>query len=212
MIKNVIFDLEGVLADTRRYQYLTWEALCVEQGLRFDGKLAEQLMGKSRDEGLELLIKKARRPYTEAEKLALTLRKSDLFMEYTRGMGEKDVFPGALETIAKLKVNGVNTAVISSGFSGRYILRKTGLNRYFQVVLDGSDIRKAKPDPEIYRLAAQKLHAAYDECMVVDDSPDGISAAKKLGMKTVALGAASACDTADFRSQSLETLDLCSLL
>ena len=208
----MIFDLEGVLADTRKYQHLTWEALCGEQGLRFDGKLAEQLMGKSRDEGLELLIRKARRPYTEAEKLALKLRKSDLFMEYTEHMDEKDIFPGALETIAKLKVNGIKTAVISSGFSGRYILRKTGLIRYFQIILDGSDIKKAKPDPEIYRLAAQKLHAAYDECMVADDSEDGIRAAKKLGMKTVALGSAAACDTADYRSQSLETIDLCTLL
>lgn len=212
MIRSVIFDLEGVLADTRGYQLLAWKKLSDEQGITLSTEDAERLLDKSRIEGIRMLLKKARRPYSEYEMMALSMQKSDLFSEYSKNMSEKDILPGAVSNIERLIAKGIPVAVISSGMSGRYILNMTGLSRYFNVIVDGSDIRRFKPDPEIFRKAAEGLGCAYNECLAVDNSVNGIRAAKKLGMTTLAVREAMTAREADYCANGLDTIDVSGLI
>lgn len=98
------------------------------------------------------------------------------------------VMPGLIELLEKLQQKNYPKAVASSSFPEiiDLILEKTGLNKYFDVVVSSREAGKSKPEPDVFLLAAQKLGVHPENCMVVEDSKNGIKAAKSAGMKCIA--------------------------
>ena len=87
---------------------------------------------------------------------------------------------------------GLPAAVASSSRNAPLILEKTGLRSFFSVVIDGSQISHAKPDPEVFQKAADALGIPYENCLVVEDAVSGVQAALKLGCQVAAVGGAAA--------------------
>lgn len=212
MIKAVIFDVEGVLVNTEEYQYKAWRALAHEQGLTVDTRLTHRLMGRGRLESLRMLLQQANRTYTDAELLALSMRKGDLFMDFCQQMSSRDVMPGSLENIEQLKALGIPVAAASSSRCGRFILHRCELNQQFDVIVDGTDVENNKPDPELYRLAGTLLKTAFRDCLVVEDAENGIEAAKKIGMQVLALGESMGDKRADYSAQNLDDILIADLI
>ena len=96
---------------------------------------------------------------------------------------------GLLEFLAKSAKAGLRCAVGSSGYKANvdFVLDKCDIRRYFEATVAGDEVTRCKPDPEIYLTAAAKLGLSADECVVFEDAEAGIEAAKRAGMKVVAL-------------------------
>ena len=96
---------------------------------------------------------------------------------------------GLLAFLAKSAEAGLRCAVGSSGYKANvdFVLDKCDIRRYFEATVAGDEVTRCKPDPEIYLTAAAKLGLSADECVVFEDAEAGIEAAKRAGMKVVAL-------------------------
>lgn len=193
-MKAVIFDLDGVLVTTDEYHYRAWKKLADEENIYFDRAINSRLRGVSRMESLDIILEKSDKIYTQEQKQALAERKNNYYKQLINGLTEKDVLNGVEGNLTELKRSGIKIAVGSSSKNTPMILEKTGLLKYFDAVADGNDIKKSKPDPEVFLKAAEKLGVKPCDCLVVEDADAGIEAGKRAGMKTLAVGAANGGD------------------
>ena len=203
MIKAVIFDLDGVIVSTDEFHYLGWQKLADEEGVYFDRKINERLRGVSRFESLEIILEKTDKNYSPEEKKALADRKNGYYRELLNTLSPADILPGALELVNGLKNAGIKVAIGSSSRNTPFILEKTGLAETFDAVSDGNQIKRSKPDPEVFMLAAAKMHMPPAQCLVVEDADAGVEAAINAGMKCLAVGSAYSHPGAHMRANSL---------
>ncbi|MGM9615797.1 MAG: beta-phosphoglucomutase [Oscillospiraceae bacterium] len=197
MIKAVIFDLDGVLVSTDELHYRAWKRLADREGIYFDRTVNNRLRGVSRMASLEIILERAEKAYSAAEKEELAAYKNGLYRALLDELSERDILPGVTETLAALRARGVKLAVGSSSKNAGKILEKTGLLDRFDAVADGTDITRSKPDPEVFLCAAKKLGVAPADCAVVEDAEAGIAAAKAGGMTALAVGDARESALAD---------------
>ena len=170
MIHAVIFNLEGVLVTTDHCHEQAWREMAIENGIPFDKNTFERMRGLSRQDALEVLLSRARRRYTDAEKMVLSMRKADLYMDFISNLDTSCALPGAIESVLALRHSGIRTAVASSSQHARFILKHLGIQNLFDAVVDGNLIDKPAPNPEVFLLAAEKMNALiFDsvfECIV----------------------------------------------
>ena len=97
--------------------------------------------------------------------------------------------PGLLAFLAEADSTGLRSAVGSSGYRVNvdFVLERCNIERYFSAIVAGDEVTRCKPDPEIYLTAAAKLGLKPSECIVFEDAEAGIEAAKRAGIKVVAL-------------------------
>ena len=189
MIKGVIFDLDGVLVSTDEMHYQAWKRLAQElhiTGFTRDDNRRQR--GVSRMASLEIVLEKADRTYSEAEKIELAERKNGYYLELLEEMDESAVLENVKDVLEKLKNRGLLLAVGSASKNAPVILEKTGLMPYLDKISCGLDTTKSKPDPEVFLVAAKKLGLPPEECLVVEDSAAGIEAAAAGGMKSLGVG------------------------
>jgi len=197
-VTGIIFDLDGVIVSTDEFHYQAWQRLADEQGIPFDREVNHRLRGVSRMESLDILLEKAGREYSDAEKLEMATRKNGYYLEAleTR-LTPRDILPGVMPCLESLRQRGLKLAIGSSSKNSPTILRKIGLENYFDATADGNDITQSKPHPEVFLLAAERLGLPPEQCLVVEDAEAGVTAALAAGMRVVAVGAA----TGDPRAQ-----------
>ena len=189
-VRAVIFDLDGVVVSTDEYHYQGWQRLADEEGIPFDRQINHRLRGVSRMESLEIILQRSPRRYTADQKAALAARKNGYYRTLLETLTPTDILPGAMAILGGLKSRGIKVAIGSSSRNTAMILDRIGLAGYFDAVVDGNDISRSKPDPEVFLLAAKRLGVPASECLVVEDAATGIAAAVSGGMKCLAVGAA----------------------
>jgi beta-phosphoglucomutase len=205
-IQGVIFDLDGVIVSTDDYHYRAWKRLADELGIPFDRHVNRRLRGIGRMESLEVILEKADRTYSAQEKQQLADRKNGYYRESLSRLGPDDLLPGAMPVMKELQERGVKVAVASSSRNAPYILERIGLADFFAAEADGNDIARSKPDPEVFRVAAERLGLEPEACLVVEDADAGIEAAKRGGMKALAVGAAAGHPEADLSAKRLDAV------
>lgn len=196
-IKAALFDLDGVLVDTAKYHYLAWKRLADELGFEFTKEDNEALKGVSRMKSLEILLSVGNLFFDDSAKEVLATKKNNWYVEYLQNIDESEMLPNVENTLKHLRSLGIKTAIGSASKNTSLILERTGLAKYFDVVVDGNDVSKAKPDPEVFVLGAKRLGFAPEECMVFEDSLAGIQAANTAGMFSIYLGESEAKEIAD---------------
>ncbi len=205
MIKAVIFDLDGVIVSTDDCHYRAWKKMADEEGIYFDREINNRLRGVSRMASLDIVLERADKEYSESEKQALAERKNNYYKELICELTPNDILTGAMETLEKLKENGIKIAIGSSSKNTPIILKQIGLDNFFDAVSDGNNITHSKPDPEVFLKAAEMLKTAPEDCMIVEDADAGIEAGKRAGMKTLSVQGAKG---ADFEVRNLEKMNL----
>jgi beta-phosphoglucomutase len=208
MIKAVIFDLDGVIVSTDEFHYQGWQKLADEEGIYFDRTINERLRGVSRLESLEIMLEKAGKDYGPEEKKAMAERKNRYYRDMMNTLSPADILPGALELVNGLKKAGIKVAIGSSSKNTPFILKKIGLAETFDAVSDGNQIKRSKPDPEVFLLAAVKMKISPDQCLVVEDADAGVEAAINAGMKCLAVGSAFANPKAHLRANNLNEISV----
>ncbi len=189
MIKGVIFDLDGVLVSTDKLHFKAWKRLAEEIGIHgYNIEDNVRQRGVSRMDSLEILLKRSERIYTTEEKEKLAERKNRYYQELLSMSGENILLPGAIKTLDLLKQKKLKVAVGSSSRNAPQIIVKTPIGLYIDGLVCGLDIMFSKPNPEVFLKAGEKIGIESSQCLVVEDAAAGIEAARRAGMKTLAVG------------------------
>ncbi len=202
----VIFDLDGVICYTDKYHYLAWKEIADDLDIYFDEKINNRLRGVSRMESLEIILENGNRRFSEEEKLALAEKKNSIYVELLGEMTKADLSAEVKETLDSLKGMGLRLAIGSSSKNAKLILERLGLDHYFDAVSDGTNIKRSKPDPEVFLKAAEFLHKEPKQCLVVEDAAAGIMAAQRGGFDSAGLGEAANCKEVTYGMNSFGNL------
>ncbi len=186
--KAFIFDLDGVIVDTAKYHYLAWKELAEKLGFDFTVEQNELLKGVSRIRSLEILLDIGKVHLDEDTKTKLLTEKNEQYLKYIAKMDQEEILPGIKNVLHYLKSNQIPFALGSASKNARLILERLDLINLFDAIVDGNDVSIAKPDPEVFLIAAQKLGVIPEACIVVEDAQAGIQAANRAGMTSLGIG------------------------
>ena len=180
--RAIIFDLDGVIADSHPVHEIAWRALLTELGHNIPNAEITAVIrqGKTRNEILKLLLP----GINSRDGVAIGNRKNEL---YVANMKSLRPVSGVLEWISQLSERGVPLAVATSASRPRAVdtLAQFGAAQYFKAVITSSEIPAGKPDPGLFLAAAEALAVKPAEALVVEDSIFGLIAAKAAGMQTL---------------------------
>ena len=196
--KAIIFDLDGVIVDTAKYHYLAWKALASKFDFDFTEEQNEQLKGVSRVRSLEILLDLGKIHLESDQKQQLLEEKNKQYLQYIAQMDQKEILPGIDNLLHYLNMNKVPFALGSASKNARLILEKLDLIHLFDAIVDGNDVSTAKPDPEVFLIAASKLGEKPEDCIVIEDAKAGIEAANLALMTSIGIGAKNILKEADF--------------
>ena len=172
-LKAVIFDLDGIIADTAKFHYQAWKKLASEIGINLTYKFNENLKGVGRMESLDLILTLADKSYSNEEKIKLANKKNRYYLEFVNRMTPSDLFPGVVKCFEVLKGNNIKIVLASASKNSLDVIKRLEIEKYFDYVVSGKDISKSKPDPEIFIKAAKGIKAATKNCVGVEDSIAG---------------------------------------
>jgi beta-phosphoglucomutase len=187
-MRAAIFDLDGVIVDTARYHYLAWKRLANRHGFDFTEADNERLKGVSRARSLEILLEIGRLNVDELARQQMAIQKNDWYMESIQQMDAGEILPGALDYLRALRARGVKIALGSASRNAPLILARLGITTLFDSVIDGNQVSRGKPDPEVFLRAAAALDVPPAGCVVFEDAEAGIQAALRAGMGAVGIG------------------------
>ena len=204
--KAFIFDLDGVIVDTAKYHYLAWKNLANSLGFDFTEEQNEQLKGVSRVKSLEILLDIGKVILSEEKKAELLVEKNTEYLEFVNQMTSQEILPGVTNVLDFLDAKKIKYALGSASKNAPLILEKVGLLQRFSAIVDGNNVSKAKPDPEVFLIAAQKLNADPINCIVVEDAIAGIQAANKASMISIGIGNNNVLHEATYVFESMETV------
>ncbi len=186
-----IFDLDGVIVDTAKYHYLAWKRLGKELGIDFTEEQNEDFKGVSRMACMDIMCKlAAKEDMSQEERERLANLKNEWYVESIGELDESELLSGAKDLLVALKEKGIKVALGSASKNALPILERTGIVKYFDTIVDGNHVTKAKPDPEVFVLGAQRLGVEPSKCVVFEDSVAGIEAAHIAGMGCIGIGSA----------------------
>lgn len=212
MIKACIFDLDGVIVDTAKYHYLAWKRLADKLDIPFNEEENEKMKGISRMASLERLLELGGKKFSEKEKEKFCQTKNLWYLDFVSQMKNDEILPGVRPFIDQLKAAQIKIALGSASKNARHILDLTDLTKSFDAIVDGNDVTKSKPDPEVFLNGAQLLGVNIKDTVVFEDSAKGIDAAIAGGFKTVGIGAEEHLGHADIVIQSFVGLTLENLM
>jgi len=204
--RAVIFDLDGVICHTDRYHFEAWSEIARELNLRFDDTINDQLRGIGRMESFEIILKHNHVTLSDDDKIRYANVKNDIYRVLLDKMTPADVDADVLKTLAELQRHSVRMAIGSSSRNTKLILKKIGLEGYFDAVSDGTNISRPKPDPEVFLKACEFLGELPQNCVVVEDARAGIEAAAAGGMDSAGIGDAAHSELATYRLESVSDI------
>src|SRR5213596_2960075 len=180
----VIFDLDGVLADSEPWWNEIDAKLLAEHGASYRGEYHRNVLGASYRLAIQF-YKNAFHISTSVEELMR--RRGEIATEFFAN--RVSLFPSAKTTLEQLREMKLHLAVATSSVSGsaRPFLERTGIRSLFSVVVTGDEVQQGKPHPDIYLRTATKLGVAPEACLVIEDALAGIAAAKAANMRVAAI-------------------------
>lgn len=187
-IKGFIFDLDGVIVDTAKYHFLAWQKLAESIGISFSEEDNEQLKGVSRIRSLEKILEWGGKTLSVQQFDTLIAKKNDDYLAHVSAMDDSEILPDVQRVLHFLEDQKQLLALGSASKNARSILTKVNLLHRFQTIVDGTNVTKAKPNPEVFLKAAEGLNIDPKDCIVFEDSLAGIQAANTAGMISIGIG------------------------
>lgn len=178
-----IFDMDGVVVDNTKYHTLAWQTVLKKHGTIIAAQeVKERVLGRFNREIFKEFLRK---PFTEPEIAQFARAKEALYRKlYARAIHP---IPGLLKFLKTLHAHQVKIALATAAppENVRWVLRRTGLTRYFSIIIDDTGVVRGKPHPDIFLKCARRLHIPPSRCVVFEDGKLGILAARRAGMKVV---------------------------
>ena len=184
MIKAVIFDMDGVVADSTKCDFTAWRMIFSEFGSDLSFDTYKSFLGMK---GIE--IAKRYFPDISDDKAAgLQNKKEVYFIDCIEKEG-LTATKGLVSFLDLIQKHNYHIALATAAIRDKAeaVLACLNLRSYFNVIVTSDDVSKGKPDPEMFLKAGTKLNAQPQECVVIEDAPNGVEAAKSGGMRCVAI-------------------------
>ncbi len=205
MISAVLFDFDGVLGDTPRAHVAAWRSILGEMKITFEDEEVFLNEGRPAGEIATRICAKAGVSLSSAQLAELVKRKNALF----RSKGARAT-PGSEKMVREIKRKGLKVGLVTGTVRENLVaVLGAAFLSLFDVVVTETEVRRGKPHPDPYLHAARTLQLAARECLVVENAPSGIAAAKAAGMPCVALTTTlprASLNGADYFYTSLEEL------
>ncbi len=202
-----IFDLDGVIVDTAKYHFLAWKNLAKQLGFEFTEEQNEQFKGVSRKRCLEILLKIGKIDATQKQFDQWMIEKNEDYLKYIVKMDASEILPEVPRVLKFLKDREIPIALGSASKNARPILEKVELLHYFNCIVDGNNVTKAKPNPEVFLMAASQLDVLPQNCVVFEDSVAGIQAANAAHMISIGIGNAKILFEAEHNFKDFTEID-----
>jgi len=185
MAEAIIFDMDGVLINSTKYIWESFNALLKNEGIHFSNKDIKKYLGKSLRDNLQSWKKEYGIKDYSLEEFSKQAGEMEL------SLAKKELHPNKklnyfLEK-AKEKVIKLAVATSSLRWRAEKILNLLNIRRYLDILVTAEDVEKHKPHPEIFLEAAKQLGVPPENCVVIEDAKSGIKAAKAGGMKAIGL-------------------------
>jgi HAD superfamily hydrolase (TIGR01509 family) len=210
--KTILWDMDGVISDSYSLHFAAWQEAFARRDTEFARADFTRLFGTRNDFIIGTVMG---RQLPEQDVETMVREKDEVFRQ--KATGNIKPFPGVLSLLHSLKDRNFKQGLASSAPRENIdlALGELGLTEIFDCVVAGRDVSESKPSPQIYLLAAEKLQAAPGDCVVIEDSPYGVRAAKAAGMKCLAVTNTHPPEElteADRVVESLQDVDLITLL
>lgn len=178
----VIFDMDGVIVDTNPAHKITIQQFCADHGIQLNElTFQHKIYGRTNRDWITNVFGEI----TEEQRDAYAYEKEALF----RKMYTPVPVTGLIDFLDMLVANKIPRAIATSAPPENvdFILDKIGIRKYFDVILDERNVTVGKPNPEIYLKTAKVLGLPNNQCIVIEDSLSGITAARKSGSKVIGI-------------------------
>ena len=183
-----IFDLDGVITKTEAYHFEAWKETAAFLEYEISPADNEALKGVSRVDSLKKIVKWAGKEVSPQTFDRLLEEKNERYLCLLSSLSEEDIMEGVHQFMLQAKEKNHSIALYSSSKNAKLILTKLNIIHLFDVLVDGNDVTRSKPDPEGFELAANQSKTSPKDCVVFEDSTAGIEAANAIGMTTVGIG------------------------
>ena len=182
-VMGVLWDMDGVLVDTGDFHFQAWRELLPEYGIDFSYQLHQETFGRNNASILSLLFGEKLTPELLSEVSDL---KEARFRAAVRGHAQP--LPGVRTWLERLQVGGARQGIASSAPEANIdtLIDQLGLRDYFDTIVSGEGM-PGKPDPALFLEVARQLGVSPESCVVVEDAIAGVGAAKRAGMKCIAV-------------------------
>ena len=186
MVKGFIFDFDGILIDTNKYHFLSWQKAFDNLDIYFNANIYKEITGLNRVESLKYILNLNKNNLNINEEVILK-KKNDIFLKLIKNLTINDLMPGVKDFVLNYK-NTHKIGVASSSKNARFILKKINFDRFFDVIVDGNNITESKPNPKVFLKCAELLNLSPSDCVVFEDSKNGIIGANEGGFYTYLVG------------------------
>ena len=182
--KTILWDMAGVIADSGSFHFAAWQEVFARRGTKFTKDDFTSLFGSRNDFIVRTIIDQ---DLSEEDVKLIAEEKEKRFRD--KAKGNIKPFPGVMKLLNSIKQGNFKSALASSAPKENIDLTCDELNirSSFKYVVSGREVAESKPSPQIYLLAAEKLGAEPHDCIVIEDSPLGVKAAKAAGMRCLAV-------------------------
>lgn len=180
-----IFDMDGTIVDNMAFHSKSWMTFFKRRGKDID---AEEFFRRTAGrQGKEIMRAYLGDDLPDAENLELNLEKESVYRELYEP--HRKTVAGFDDLIAQAKLRGVALAVATAAPNANIAFTLDGLDlrRHFDAVVGAADVARGKPNPDVFLLAAERCGAAPENCIVFEDAPLGVEAARRAGMRAVVL-------------------------
>jgi beta-phosphoglucomutase len=179
-----IFDLNGTMIDDMSYHIRSWHGILKQLGADLDyGAVKEECYGKNN----ELLDRIFPGRFTEAEKNKISVEKEKQYQQEFRP--HLKLIKGLDQLLKESRQSNIKMAIGSAAirFNIDFVLDGLDIAHYFEAIVSADDVKHSKPDPETFLKCSDRLRVYPEECIVFEDSPKGVEAAARAGMKAVVI-------------------------
>ena len=187
-LPTFIFDLDGVITDTGNQHFESWKKVCKSINYNLTYKKNRELKGVSRIKSLKKIENWADLKFTKQKFNELLIQKNKIYLEKISQINNSDIIDGVYDFITNAKKHNHLIALYSSSKNANFILEKLKIKTLFDAIVDGNNVKKSKPNPEGFLLAAELTNTNPLDCVVFEDSQAGITAANLVNMKTIGIG------------------------
>lgn len=207
-IEGFIFDLDGVIVNSAVHHFEAWQTIMRRLGAEITEEDDHHTRGASRMESFEYLLTTYGIQLSQDEKERLADEKNQLYLDGIRHITPIDLLPGVYNFIQEARKRGIKIALGSASKNARLVLERLQITEMFDSIVDGNDVLRSKPDPEVFIKAANALNLLPAQTIVFEDAAKGIQASVSAGCHTVGLGDKETLKQADLVLPGLDNVSV----
>ena len=203
--RAVLWDMDGTLIDSEEFHWISWRDTLAKEGITISREQFLASFGQRNDSIISQWLGAATTP----ERIARVANaKEELYRDLVRTKGMQPLL-GVASWLHRLHTQGWLQAIASSAprLNIEVVLEALGAAHCFQGIVSAEDVRRGKPDPEVYLTAASRVAASPERCIVVEDAVAGVEGARRAGMRSIGVSHNGKHLPADIVVQSLDLLD-----